>query len=84
MWHAVVRYLLERCKAKEFDANKLAASELLSILLQAHPRVPSLLHRLSDLDGLDTLLQAIAVYRKKDVTLADEQVLRLCLCVYLW
>jgi hypothetical protein len=36
--------------------------------------VPSLLHRLSDLDGLDTLLQAIAVYRKKDVTLADEQV----------
>jgi hypothetical protein len=36
--------------------------------------VPSLLHRLSDLDGLDTLLQGIAVYRKKDVTLADEQV----------
>jgi hypothetical protein len=45
--------------------------------------VPSLLHRLSDLDGLDTLLQGIAVYRKKDVALADEQVLCTCPRVYM-
>lgn len=70
----ILKYLLDRCKRKEFDANKLSASELLSILLQTHSRVPELLGQLSDVDGMDELLQAIAVYRKKDVALADEQV----------
>lgn len=68
------RYLLERSGQKDFDANKLSASELLSILLQLDSKIPELLYRLSDIDGMDTLLQAIAVYRKKEVIRADEQV----------
>jgi len=33
-----------------------------------------LLGTLSEVDGMDELLQCIALYRKKEVTLADEQV----------
>ena len=33
-----------------------------------------LLGSLKEVDGMDELLQSIALYRKKEVTLADEQV----------
>lgn len=70
----ILKYLLDRCKSKQFDANKLYSSEILSILLQADDRNLSLLCNLPGTDGMDELLQSIAVYRKKEVTTADEQV----------
>lgn len=72
----ILKFLLERCKSKTFDANKLYCSEILSILLQADERTLSLLCNMQGVDGMDELLQCIAVYRKKDVTSADEQVLK--------
>jgi hypothetical protein len=70
----ILQFLLERVGQKDFDANKLSASELLDILLQAHTSVPVLLGALKDCDGMELLLQAMAVYRKKEVTRTDEQV----------
>jgi len=89
----ILAFLLQRVKAKKFDANKLYASELMSILLQSSlydaesakesKDVPiqvqlcnmKLLEKdqLEAIDGMDALLQAIAQYRKKEVTAADEQ-----------
>lgn len=55
----LMHWLLRRIKAKTpFDANKLYASELLSILLQ-HTQENRLL--LGDIDGIDVLLQQLAV-----------------------
>lgn len=73
----ILKYLLERCRSKAFDANKLYCSEILSILLQADERVPLLLSALRGLDGVEALLQCIALYRKKEVTATDEQVSRI-------
>lgn len=54
-----MQWLLRRIKAKTtFDANKLYASELLSILLQNTPENRLLL---GELDGIDVLLQQLAV-----------------------
>lgn len=54
-----MQWLLRRVKTKTpFDANKLYASELLSILLQHTPENRFLL---GDLDGIDVLLQQLAV-----------------------
>lgn len=54
-----MQWLLRRIKAKvPFDANKLYASELLSILLQSTPENRLLL---GELDGIDVLLQQLAV-----------------------
>lgn len=55
----LMQWLLRRIKTKTpFDANKLYASELLSILLQHTPENQLLL---GDLDGIDVLLQQLAV-----------------------
>lgn len=55
----LLHWLLRRLKLKiPFDANKLYASEILSILLQDNDT-----NRLAlgELDGIDTLLQQLAV-----------------------
>lgn len=70
----ILKFLLNRLKTKNFDANKLSCSEILSILLQADSVNQTRLCSLEDIDGMDTLLQCIAIYRKKEVTLLDEQV----------
>lgn len=58
-----MQWLLRRIKAKTpFDANKLYASELLSILLQNTPENRLLL---GELDGIDVLLQQLAVCNLK-------------------
>lgn len=76
----ILKYLLERLKAKKFDANKLYCSEILSILLQTEQNQRRLCG-IAGLDGMDLLLQAIAVYRKKEVDALDEQVRPpLCCC----
>lgn len=59
----LMQWLLRRIKAKTpFDANKLYASELLSILLQNTPENRLLL---GELDGIDVLLQQLAVCNLK-------------------
>jgi beta-catenin-like protein 1 len=70
----ILKFLLERCQAKAFDANKLYCSEIFSILLQASELVPTRLCTLEGFNGMEALLQSIALYRKKEVTIADEQV----------
>lgn len=56
----LMQWLLRRIKTKTpFDANKLYASELLSILLQHIPENRLLL---GNLDEIDVLLQQLAVH----------------------
>ncbi|XP_024872199.1 beta-catenin-like protein 1 [Temnothorax curvispinosus] len=67
----LMQWLLRRVKTKTpFDANKLYASELLSILLQHTPENRLLL---GDLDGIDVLLQQLAYYKRHDPQTAEEQ-----------
>ncbi|KAK0087254.1 hypothetical protein PV325_001410 [Microctonus aethiopoides] len=67
----LMQWLLRRIKAKmPFDANKLYASELLSILLQQTPENKLFL---GDLDGIDVLLQQLAYYKRHDPQSAEEQ-----------
>ncbi|KAG8892203.1 hypothetical protein FRC01_014293, partial [Tulasnella sp. 417] len=65
----MLKWLLERVQAKTHDDNRVYASELLAIILQDN--------RQNRLDlgkagGVDTLLQVLAQYRKKDPVDADE------------
>lgn len=69
----ILVFLLKRLKTKTFDANKLYCSEILSILLQSETENQKLFGRLHEIDGVDMLLQCIAIYRKKVVDIADEQ-----------
>lgn len=61
----VLQWLLNRAHRKEspVSQNKQYAAELLAILLQSSPLN---VKKLSSLDGIDTLLQLIAPYRKRD------------------
>lgn len=55
----LMQWLLKRLRVKgPFDGNKLYASEVLSILLQNTPDNRQLL---GDLEGIDVLLQQLAV-----------------------
>nr|XP_022905974.1 beta-catenin-like protein 1 [Onthophagus taurus] len=66
----LLQWLLKRLKLKvPFDPNKLYASELLSILLQDNN---SNRLALSELDGIDTLLQQLAFYKRHDPSNAEE------------
>lgn len=53
----ILKFLLERCKSKQFDANKLYSSEILSILLQSNVTNQILICNLQNIDGMDVLLQ---------------------------
>jgi len=87
----VLKFLTERISPKkrdgEYDANKLNASELLSVLLQASPSNQSKFLLLHDVEGLETLLQALSAYRKRDPETLDEaefvQNVTLALCAVL-
>ena len=52
-----------------FDANKLYAAELMSILVQNQDENRKLL---GELDGIDILLQQLAYYKKHDPGSPDE------------
>ena len=55
----LLNWIMKRLKAKmPFDANKLYCSEILAILLQGTPENRQML---GDLDGIDILLQQLAV-----------------------
>jgi len=53
-------WLLKRLKRRMFDSNKLYASEILAITLQNHEENRKLL---GESNGVDGLLQALAVYK---------------------
>lgn len=64
-------WILKRLKQKSpFDVNKLYCSEILSILLQETNENRLLL---GTLDGIDVLLQQLAVYKRHDPTTSEEQ-----------
>ena len=58
---------------RKFDANKLYASEVLSILLQSDTENARRLGELQGMDGIDMLLQAVSYYRKRAPGDEDEQ-----------
>uniref|UniRef100_A0A0E0K7B6 Beta-catenin-like protein 1 N-terminal domain-containing protein n=1 Tax=Oryza punctata TaxID=4537 RepID=A0A0E0K7B6_ORYPU len=66
----LLRWLLARLKAREFDANKQYASEILAILLQDSPANQK---RLGNINGVDGLLQAVAMYKSRDPKTSDEE-----------
>jgi beta-catenin-like protein 1 len=70
----ILKFLLLRLKVKKFDANKLYCSEILSILLQASESNQRRVCNLQGMDGMETLLQSVAQYRKKDPASLDEEV----------
>lgn len=66
----LLQWILKRLKAKiPFDGNKLYASEMLSILLQNHEENRQLL---GELDGIDVLLQQLAVFKRHDPASGEE------------
>jgi beta-catenin-like protein 1 len=78
----LLQWLLKRLKVKApFDPNKLYASELLSILLQNNEKNRT---ALGEMDGIDTLLQQLAFYKRHDPSSAEEHELMEnlfnCLC----
>ncbi|KAG6487001.1 hypothetical protein ZIOFF_055582 [Zingiber officinale] len=66
----LLRWLLGRIKVREFDANKQYASEILAILLQNNPANQK---RLGQINGVDAVLQAVAVYKSRDPNTEDEE-----------
>ncbi|WOK94807.1 beta-catenin-like protein 1 [Canna indica] len=66
----LLRWLLGRIKVREFDANKQYASEILAILLQNSPANQK---RLGQMNGVDAVLQAVAVYKSRDPKSEDEE-----------
>lgn len=66
----LLRWLLNRIKVREFDSNKLYASEILAILLQNSSLNQ---RRVGQLNGVDTILQAVALYKSKDPKTSEEE-----------
>ncbi|XP_001632238.2 beta-catenin-like protein 1 isoform X1 [Nematostella vectensis] len=66
----LLSWILRRLKQKPpYDSNKLYASEILSILLQNTEENRQLL---GELNGIDTLLQCLSLYKRYDPTTSDE------------
>jgi beta-catenin-like protein 1 len=66
----LLAWILKRLKVKQYDANKLYCSEILSILIQNTNENRILL---GEQDGIDILLQQLAVYKKHDPTNGEEE-----------
>ena len=62
-------WLLKRLQVRQFDPNKLYASEILSILIQENSSNQELV---ASLDGIDTLLQCLAYYKRRDPSSPEE------------
>lgn len=65
----IITWLLNRILQKEHDDNRGYAAEILSILVQSS-RSNRLL--LSKADGIDIMLRALSVFRRRDPASADE------------
>ncbi|KAH8250204.1 beta-catenin-like protein 1 [Drosophila bipectinata] len=67
----LLAWILKRLRGKSpFDPNKLYCSEILSILVQTENENRLLL---GSLDGVDVLLQQLAVYKRHDPSSNEEQ-----------
>lgn len=67
----LMQWILKRLKAKvPFDDNKLYCSEILSVLIQDTPENRQML---GTIDGIDVLLQQLAVYKRHDPASDEEQ-----------
>jgi beta-catenin-like protein 1 len=66
----LMQWSLKRLKVKQYDANKLYCSEILSIMLQNSDENRILL---GTMDGIDILLQQLAVYKRHDPTTEEEK-----------
>ncbi|GAX82009.1 hypothetical protein CEUSTIGMA_g9437.t1 [Chlamydomonas eustigma] len=66
----LLKWLLTRIRPREFDSNKLEASELLAILVQGNERIQK---RIGEIGGIDTLLQCVAMYKSRDPSTAEEE-----------
>lgn len=69
---ALLKWLLQRIQRKEslVSQNKQYAAEILAILAQASPEN---CQQLSNLDTIDTILQLVATYRKRDPDKGGEE-----------
>lgn len=65
----LLKWLLGKIKVRDFDSNKQYASEILAILLQ-NSTVNQ--RRLGQMNGVDVVLQAVAMYKSKDPKSPDE------------
>ncbi|XP_022938556.1 beta-catenin-like protein 1 [Cucurbita moschata] len=65
----LMKWLLGKIKVRDFDSNKQYASEILAILLQ-NSTVNQ--RRLGQMNGVDVVLQAVAMYKSKDPKSPDE------------
>lgn len=65
----LLKWLLGKIKVREFDSNKQYASEILAILLQSSSANQK---KLGQLNGVDVVLQAVAMYKSKDPKSSDE------------
>lgn len=66
----LMRWLLGKIKVKEFDGNKQYASEILAILLQNSAANQK---RLGQMNGVDVVLQAVAMYKSRDPKSSEEE-----------
>ncbi|KAI9100186.1 hypothetical protein K1719_024404 [Acacia pycnantha] len=66
----LLKWLLGKIKVREFDGNKQYASEILAILLQNSTANQK---RLGQMNGVDVMLQAVAMYKSKDPKSSDEE-----------
>lgn len=66
----LLKWLLGKIKVREFDSNKQYASEILAILLQSSTANQK---KLGQMNGVDVVLQAVAMYKSKDPKSSDEE-----------
>ncbi|KAJ0980056.1 hypothetical protein J5N97_015530 [Dioscorea zingiberensis] len=66
----LLRWLLGRIEVHDFDGNKQYASEIPAILLQNSPTNQK---KLGQMNGVDAVLQAVAMYKSKDPKSSDEE-----------
>ncbi|KAI6654042.1 Beta-catenin-like protein 1 [Oopsacas minuta] len=80
----ILLWLLKRIRLRQFDANKLYSTEILSILLQNNTGNQQLL---GVKNGIDCLLEAVSLYKRKEPATSDEtemvENLFDCLCMSL-
>ncbi|KAI4389358.1 hypothetical protein MLD38_001590 [Melastoma candidum] len=66
----LLRWLLAKIRVKEFDSNKQYASEILAILLQNSTVNQK---KVGQMNGVDVVLQAVAMYKSRDPKTGDEE-----------
>lgn len=66
----LLRWIIGKIKVREFDSNKQYASEILAILLQSSVANQK---RLGQMNGVDVMLQAVAMYKSRDPKSLDEE-----------